>query len=185
MECGGKAGVYLTRRDTMLHWVAYGLGLHGARNMAESQPTDLQVKQAELTYQSILELRKSSYASQAEYGRWMINTLWLMHSGAIVGLLFKAHVGEHPPAYAGSLFWFVVGIVFAFIAAFSAFWNFTFAAQLFHTWADARMLSSLEAWPKAVKMRRFATTLWISMAGGLFSLGCLVLGSYFVMQSWK
>ncbi|HEY0329500.1 MAG TPA: hypothetical protein VGC77_10405 [Rhodopseudomonas sp.] len=153
--------------------------------MADQQPSDLLVKQAELTYQSIIELRKSAYSSQAEYGRWMINTLWLMHSGAIVGLLFKAHAGEHPPAYAGSLFWFVAGIVFAFIAAASAFWNFTFAAQLFHSWADARMLSNLDAWPKRVKTLRFVITLWISMTGGLLSLSCLVLGSISVLHNWN
>lgn len=93
-------------------------------------------RQAEAAYQIGFELLKSARAAQIEYGRWLVNTLWLMHSGAIVGLVFKAHGGEHPPSYSGALFWFVAGIVSAFIAAFAAWWNFTFAAVLFHSWAD-------------------------------------------------
>jgi len=141
-------------------------------------------KQAETAYQLNFELLKSARSAQIEYGRWLINTLWLMHSGAIVGLLFKAHTGEHPPAYSAALFWFVVGIVAAFASAFAAWWNFTFAAVLFQSWADVRMLHDPKYWHVQKPGKGMFVTMWIAMIGGLASLGCLLVGSIAVWRSW-
>ncbi|WP_271588837.1 hypothetical protein [Bradyrhizobium sp. CCBAU 53415] len=102
-------------------------------------------RQAEAAYQLGFELLKTSQATQIEYGRWLVNTLWLMHSGAIVGLLFKAHV-------ATTICGRVIGIVSAFVAAFVAWWNFTFPAVLFQSWADVRMLSDPKYWPAPKKV---------------------------------
>ena len=145
---------------------------------------DVYAKQAEAAYQLSFELLKSARAAQIEYGRWLVNTLWLMHSGAIVGLLFKAHAGEHPPSYSGALFWFVGGIVSAFVAAFAAWWNFTFAAVLFHRWTDVRMLSDPQYWPQPDKGKAMKATMWIAIAGGIGSLVSLVVGSIAVWRSW-
>lgn len=145
---------------------------------------DVYSKQAEAAYQLSFELLKSARSAQIEYGRWLVNTLWLMHSGAIVGLLFKAHAGEHPPPYSGALFWFVAGIVSAFVAAFAAWWNFTFAAVLFQTWTDVRMLSDSNYWPQPAKGKAMKATMWIAIAGGVGSLFCLVVGSVAVWRSW-
>lgn len=141
-------------------------------------------RQAEAAYQLGFELLKSARAAQIEYGRWLVNTLWLMHSGAIVGLLFKAHSGEHPPSYSVALFWFVAGIVSAFIAAFAAWWNFTFAAVLFHSWTDVRMLSDSKYWPQPDKGKGMKVTMWIAITGGIGSLICLVVGSIAIWRTW-
>lgn len=53
-------------------------------------------RQAEAAYQLSSELLKSARAAQIEYGRGLVNTLWLMQAGTLVGLPFKAHAGEHP-----------------------------------------------------------------------------------------
>jgi hypothetical protein len=141
-------------------------------------------KQAEASYQLFLELLRSARSAQIEYGRWLINTLWLMHSGAIVGLLFKAHVGEHPPPYSGALFWFVAGIVWAFVAAFAAWWNFTFAAILFQRWVNVWIHH--ESPDRSIEKpgKGMWVTMWISIVGGIASLGCLVIGSVAVWRSW-
>jgi hypothetical protein len=152
--------------------------------MTSLNDTEAYKKQAEVAYQSNFELLKSARSAQIEYGRWLINTLWLMHSGAIVGLLFKAHAGEHPPPYSGALFWFVAGIVSAFVAAFAAWWNFTFAAVLFHRWADVRMLHDPTHWPAQKPGKGMVVMMWIAIMGGVASLGCLVFGSIAVWRSW-
>lgn len=141
-------------------------------------------KRAQVAYESSFELLKIARSAQVEYGRWLVNTLWLMHSGAIVGLLFKVHVGEHPPSYTAALFWFVAGIVFAFVAAFAAWWNFTFAAVFFQSWADVRMLTDSQYWPTRKSAKSLQVTMWLALAGGIASLGCLVIGSVAVWRSW-
>lgn len=42
-------------------------------------------RQAEAAYQLGSELLKSARAAQIEYGRWLVNTLWLMPPGTLVG----------------------------------------------------------------------------------------------------
>lgn len=61
-----------------------------------SSDPEVYKRQAEAAYQLSSELLKSARAAQIEYGRWLVNTLWLMPPGTLVGLPFKAHAGEHP-----------------------------------------------------------------------------------------
>lgn len=61
-----------------------------------SSDPEVYKRQAEAAYQLSSELLKSARAAQIEYGRGLVNTLWLMPPGTLVGLPFKAHAGEHP-----------------------------------------------------------------------------------------
>lgn len=148
-----------------------------------SEP-ETEKKHAEAAYQLHVELMKSARSAQIEYGRWLINTLWLMHSGAIVGLLFKAHAGDHPPPYSGALFWFVAGIVSAFAAAFAAWWNFTFAAALFQRWTNIGMPHDPQYQSAEMLGPRFQVTMWVAIVGGIMSLVFLVVGSVAIWLSW-
>ena len=141
-------------------------------------------RSAEVVFHDLKEGQRVARTAQAEYGKWLINTLWLMHSGSIVGLLFKAHAGQSPPPYFSALWWFVAGIVLAFGAGFSAWWNFTFAAAQYEKWADHRMLNDQKYWPKETGSSRSSITLWIAVAFGVLSVGCLLGGAWAVSSSW-
>lgn len=153
--------------------------------MADRESESSYERQAEVVFNDLKETQRSARASQIEYGKWLVNTLWLMHSGSIVGLLFKAHVGGTPPPYLGAIWWFVAGIVFAFGAGFSAWWNFTFSTLYFHKLADYRMLSAREFWPKPERSRHMLATMWVAIACGVLSLVCLLGGTWAVWHSWK
>lgn len=142
-------------------------------------------KHSEAVYKDLKEGERLAKASQVEYGKWLVNTLWLMHSGSIVGLLFRTPIGAGAPPYLGALWWFVAGIVFAFGAGFAAWWNFTFAANTYSTWADYRMLTSPEHWPKAAQPRALQVTMWIAIACGVASVACLLGGAGTVWATWK
>lgn len=132
---------------------------------------------AETLYADMRSQRDSLYVAQREYGKWMINTLYLMHAGAIVGLISKVQAGGPVPAYVYSIAWFIFGIVLAFAAAFSTWWNFTFAAEMYDKNADVHLLTDRQYWPKYEGITRVAVTMWIAIALGLMSLGCLVVGA--------
>lgn len=89
----------------------------GGRNMVDTKaPDEGLVKYYEAT---VDYARKT----QSEYSRWLINTLYLLHSGAIAGILTRvpsAEVSKFIPA----LSWFVVGIALAFTAGMAAWTNF-------------------------------------------------------------
>lgn len=50
-----------------------------------SSDPEVYKRQAEAAYQLGSELLKSARAAQIEYGRWLVNTLWLMPPGTLVG----------------------------------------------------------------------------------------------------
>jgi hypothetical protein len=141
-------------------------------------------QQASLIYDRMIESLRFCATAQADYGKWLINTLWLMHSGAIVGLLFRSGGGR--PDYLGSLWWFVFGIAFAFAAGFAAWWNFTFAVQQYEKWANPGVLSDPANWPKldltmSLKIR---LSMWVAIGFGVLSLACLIGGATFVYCNW-
>jgi hypothetical protein len=76
------------------------------------------------------DLAKTASDAQVQYGRWIINTLWLMHSGAIAGLATKWDAHETLP-FKSSFVCFGLGILLAFAAAIFSWFNFTFATNLY------------------------------------------------------
>src|SRR6266436_6113441 len=94
---------------------------------------------AEATFKQFEDYKSKSYQMQSDYGKWLVSTLFLMHGSAIAGLIFKTG-GTAAPPYLFATFWFVAGIVFALGAGFAAWWNFTFAMQIYAAWAQPQML---------------------------------------------
>jgi hypothetical protein len=63
----------------------------GQEPAGSKQPAENSYKEtAKLTYESLLEMRRLSYAAQADYGKWLISSIFLMHGAGIGGLAFKA-----------------------------------------------------------------------------------------------
>jgi len=114
---------------------------------------------------------KLAWNAQVDYGRWIVNTLWLMHSGAIAGLLYKwSGQGVLPHKVAIGLF--VAGILFAFGTAIAAWLNFTVAEDWFRRWTYAR-----ELWPETDISDHSAwlqRTKWVAVVCVGMSLFCLL-----------
>lgn len=136
--------------------------------------------------ESLRDMQRIAVGAQLEYGRWLINTLWLMHSGAIVGLVFRSS-GSAPPAYLGAIWCFVAGVALAFLAGFAAWCNFSIFWEQFAKWADVRMLTHREHWPKSDPRYSFwiRFTLLASVGCGLLSLACLLGGAAAVWWMWR
>jgi len=141
-------------------------------------------QQSTLVYNRMVESIRFCATAQSEYGKWLVNTLWLMHSGALVGLLFRSPGGR--PEYLGSLWWFVIGIALAFGAGFAAWWNFTFATDLYSKWAKVSMLTNPADQPTEdpVQSLKIKITMWIAVVAGVLSLCCLLGGAAAVYCNW-
>lgn len=123
---------------------------------------------------------KLAWAAQVDYGRWIVNTLWLMHSGAIAGLLYKwSGQGDLPHKWA--IGFLVAGILFAFGTAGAAWLNFTVAEDWFRRWTYAR-----ELWPvteieeHSVWLKR---TKCVAIGCVGLSLLCLLAGAAIILFS--
>lgn len=69
---------------------------------------------------------KQTREFQTQHSKWLINTLYLLHSGAIVGLLSKTPF-EKLPQLTIPLWWFASGLSLAFLAGFATWTNYRYA----------------------------------------------------------
>ena len=63
--------------------------------------------------------------TQAEHSKWLINTLYLLHSGAIAGILYKVPI-ERISNFVGSLTCFATGLALAYLTALATWINYKF-----------------------------------------------------------
>jgi hypothetical protein len=150
----------------------------------EASGTDNYKEVAKLTYESFLEMRRLSFAAQADYGKWLISSIFLIHGSAIGGLAFKAAATGAPP-YLAAILWFVAGLVLALASGFSAWWNFSLGADQYHIWAKPTMLIDRTQWPTTAQHARGITlTKWLAIIFGVSSVLVLVIGSVHVLRVW-
>jgi len=127
------------------------------------------------------ESANSARVAQIEYGRWIVNTLWLMHSGAIAGILSKWD-GKGIPPQSSALLFFVTGIILAFVTASIAWLNFTVADDWFRRWTYAGAdWSDQKVEKHQVWLRR---TMYGAIVAVVGSVLCLVLGALSVLRPW-
>lgn len=140
---------------------------------------------ARLTYDGLLEMRRLSYAVQADYGKWLISSIFLMHGSAIAGLAFRASATGVPP-YLFAILWFVFGMILALGAGFCAWLNFSAAASQYSDWAKPAMLFDQANWPtEAARAREIEATRWLSIVCGILSVLTLLGGAVHVLWTWK
>ncbi|MEH2517659.1 hypothetical protein V1279_003232 [Bradyrhizobium sp. AZCC 1610] len=154
--------------------------------MSEEPARDDNYKEvAKLTYDALLEMRRLSFGAQADYGKWLISSIFLMHGSAIGGLAFKAAATGAPP-YLAAMLWFVVGLVLALASGFSAWWNFSLGAAQYDMWARPLMLFDRAAWPSTARHAGAITfTKRLAITFGVGSVLVLVIGSIHVLLAWK
>jgi hypothetical protein len=127
-------------------------------------------------------MRRLSYAAQADYGKWLISSIFLMHGAAIGGLAFKAGA-TGAPTYLAAILWFVGGLVLALASGFSAWRNFSLAAQQYDGWAKRAMLFDAK-WPtEATHSRAIKVTMGLGISSDfvrywLLSPALSIFGSF-------
>jgi hypothetical protein len=158
----------------------------GQEPAGSKQPAENSYKEtAKLTYESLLEMRRLSYAAQADYGKWLISSIFLMHGAGIGGLAFKAGA-TGAPTYLAAILWFVGGLVLALASGFSAWHNFSFAARQYDDWAKPAMLFDVKKWPtEAPHARGIKLTMRLAICFGFCSVLALAAGSVHIWLVWK
>jgi len=134
-------------------------------------------------FQQMSDFRDKAFETQADYGKWLISSLFLMHGSAIAGLLFKSGAATAPP-YLLEVLWFVGGLVFALGAGAAAWWNFTFAMMYYHAWAQPEMLIDKDYRPDLPSKTAIDLTMWLALVCASMSVACLVFGAAHVASVW-
>ena len=133
-------------------------------------------------YESSLDFGRKT---QAEHSKWLINTLYLLHSGAIAGILSRMPI-ERIPQFVSSLKWFVIGLALAFLAGLATWSNYDWFIR---TYLELIKRIRSGQWkpdddlPKIAKL--VGLTAWIALTVGLASFACLVIGACSTLSALK
>jgi hypothetical protein len=130
-------------------------------------------------YESSLDFGRKT---QAEHSKWLINTLYLLHSGAIAGIVSRVST-DKLPQFVGSLKWFVFGLALAFLAGLATwsnyeFFNFTYSELIKRIRYGQWIAGDL---PKSARLVAWSS--YIALALGLASFFCLIIGAFLTLAA--
>jgi hypothetical protein len=125
-------------------------------------------------YRLNVERLKSITIVQADYGKWLIATLSVIHTGALYAIA-TAHLAQNVK---GAYVPFLVGQILVLFSGLSTWINFSLVMSLMEDWTDPFMLTDDARWPKLEGSLKFwiPTTMVTSLAAGVFSALCFVWG---------
>jgi hypothetical protein len=131
-------------------------------------------------YRLNVERLKAVTAIQADYGKWLIATLSVIHTGALYAIA-TAHLASNVKgAYAP----FLVGQLLVLASGLSTWTNFSLVMSLMEDWTDPFMLTDDARWPKLDGPFKFwiPATMVISIVAGVLSALCLLWGAALLMH---
>lgn len=126
------------------------------------------------SYQNALDFGRKT---QADHSKWLINTLYLLHSGAIAGILSRMPL-EKIPLFVGAIVWFVVGLAFAFLAGLATWANYEFYIR---TYAELIKRIRRNQWKsdELPDISKFVgLSAWLALLIGFVSFICLAIGAF-------
>lgn len=125
------------------------------------------------SYESALDFGRKT---QADHSKWLINTLYLLHSGAIAGVVSRMPI-EKIPLFVNSVIWFVIGLALAFLAGLATWANYDIYIR-----AYSEMIKRIrrDQWKpdELPKIAKFVSlSAWLALLLGLASFVCLAIGA--------
>ena len=127
-------------------------------------------------YRLNAERLKAVSQTQADYGKWLIATLSVIHSAAIYALA-TLH-SPVPPRYV--FVPFVIGLLLTLSSGLCSWSNFTFAIRLLEGWTDPAMLLDDARWPTIPPRLGFwiSATMVAAIVTGVASALCILWGAW-------
>lgn len=134
-------------------------------------------KQARAYFDLSTDMRQKCFDAQMQWGRWVLNSLLLMHSGSILAITQVE--GKAATLLQAAGIWFVCGIVAVLIAGTCAWINWSANFAVYNLRADPGVLVSRDRWIEEDGKYDgvIDSTLFLSIAFGALSVFCLLVGA--------
>lgn len=113
------------------------------------------------------------FGVQADYGKWLIATLSLIHSGALYALATSKVDHAQKDAFVP----FLVGLLLALTCGLLTWINYNLQASTYMRWADPRMLANDDHWPRQPAAKGIDFTMWGGIIAGIASALCIAWGA--------
>ncbi|MER9461967.1 hypothetical protein NKI80_18875 [Mesorhizobium sp. M0387] len=142
---------------------------------------------AVVVYNDLKESQRATFQIAAEYGRWLIASLLLVHSGALFGLFSLLSNPSTQQTtlqvFKAPVWCFVIGLLLALLCGFSAWINWSMHASNYQTSARYDMLWDPERWVDEPRFARgLDVTNWACIVAGLLSAACIAIGAAFILH---
>lgn len=155
--------------------------------MSEQGPTKAFMKNrqeaAEIVYRDHKEMQRATFDAAAQWGRWLLASLLLIHGGALFGLFtFLSSLAGKPEAlaqYQWTVWWFVAGIILTLASGLAVWLNWSMHSDNHDGWANKAMLWDPDQWVGETRHdRRIDIAYWLAIILGIASALCIVGGAY-------
>ncbi|PZV35989.1 hypothetical protein [Mesorhizobium kowhaii] len=142
---------------------------------------------AAVVYRDLKDSQRATFQVAAEWGRWLIASLVLVHSGALFGMFSLLNNAATQPttlqAFKAPVWCFVVGLLLAFASGFFAWINWSMHSFNYASQARYDMLWDSEKWVDPPHYARgLDITNWGSIVSGLLSALCIAVGAALILH---
>lgn len=130
-----------------------------------------------LAYEEYQKRKQHAYQLSADYGRWLIASLLLVHGAAVA---FLAQNDRLSQTVLPTLFWWhVAGLLLAFLCGFLVWSNWSLHALAYDP-VNPGMIFDDDHWPDFSSKRIVSLinlTHWLGILAGLISAACIFLSA--------
>ena len=133
------------------------------------------IEARKLTYEDLQKSKHHAFQLSADYGRWLIASLLLVHSATVAFLAQNERLASSVlPMVFG---WHVAGLLLALLCGFLVWANWSFHAAIYES-VSSSMIYDDERWPEfdSGTARWITWTYWTGIIAGILSALC-ILGS--------
>jgi hypothetical protein len=129
-----------------------------------------------LAYEDFQKSKRHAFQLNADYGRWLIASLLLVHGAAVA---FLAQNDRLSKTVLPSVFWWhIAGLLLALLCGFLVWANWSLHARFYEA-VNPGMIYGDEHWPEFNKRTGFwiDCTHWIGIGAGILSGLCILASS--------
>lgn len=142
---------------------------------------DQAIEIRKLAYDEFQKSKHHALQLNADYGRWLIASLLLVHGAAVA---FLAQNDRLASVVLPSVFWWhVAGLLLAFLCGFLVWANWSFHAAIYQA-VNPSMVYDEENWPKFDDgiNRWISWTHWTGIIAGVLSWVCILVAAIAAYQ---
>lgn len=137
-------------------------------------------KIAEELYRLNGERLRSVSLVQADYGKWLIATLSVIHSAAIYAVATSPRLESSHTLIVP----FVVGLLLTLTSGLFTWTNFTILIALYQSWVEPAMLRDDAYWPTSSCFYKISVpaTMVLALITGIGAATCILWGAYLFLH---
>lgn len=143
---------------------------------------DNTVEMRRLQYEDFLASKRHAFQLNADYGRWLIASLLLVHGASIAFLAQNERLATS--VFSAVFWWHVAGLLLAFTCGLLVWVNWSLHAKNIEDAVNPGMIYNVDNWPKwdASTVSWINRTHFLAIGSGMVSAACILASAFCAYQ---